>query len=154
MRAVEIARPGGPDVLVLTSRPVPTTGPDEILVAVRAAGVNRPDVNQREGRYPPPPGASDLPGLEIAGQVVERGERARRFDVGDRVCALVAGGGYAEYCAVPEVQAEARTRTLVSPPTDPNHCPLAVVLVTCAPPEVAGTKRIANQSVPLIVPSN
>ena len=86
-------------------RPVARPGPDEILVAVRAAGVNRPDVHQREGRYPPPPGASDLPGLEIAGTVAERGERASRFEVGAEVCALVAGGGYAEYCTVPEVQA-------------------------------------------------
>ena len=105
MRAVEITRPGGPEVLVPTRRPVPWPGPEEILVAVRAAGVNRPDVHQREGRYPPPPGASDLPGLEIAGTVAERGEKARRFDVGAEVCALVAGGGYAEYCAVPEAQA-------------------------------------------------
>ena len=105
MRAIEIARPGGPEVLVPARRPVPRPGPEEILLAVRAAGVNRPDVNQREGRYPPPPGASDLPGLEIAGTVVERGQKARRFEVGSEVCALVAGGGYAEFCAVPEVQA-------------------------------------------------
>ncbi|HET6617544.1 MAG TPA: NAD(P)H-quinone oxidoreductase [Gemmatimonadota bacterium] len=105
MRAIEIARPGGPEVLVSARRPVPRPGPEEILLAVRAAGVNRPDVNQREGRYPPPPGASDLPGLEIAGTVVERGQKARRFEVGSEVCALVAGGGYAEFCAVPEVQA-------------------------------------------------
>lgn len=105
MRAIEIARPGGPEVLVPTRRPVPRPGTNEILVAVRAAGVNRPDVNQREGRYPPPPGASDLPGLEIAGTVAERGANARRFDIGAEVCALVAGGGYAEYCTVPEVQA-------------------------------------------------
>ena len=105
MRAIEIARPGGPEVLVPARRPVPRPGPEEILVAVRAAGVNRPDVHQREGRYPPPPGASDLPGLEIAGTVVERGDKARRFEIGSDVCALVAGGGYAEYCAVPQVQA-------------------------------------------------
>lgn len=105
MRAVEISRPGGPEVLVPTRRPVPRPAADEILIAVRAAGVNRPDLLQREGRYPPPPGASDLPGLEIAGTVTARGESARRFDPRDRVCALVAGGGYAEYCAVPEVQA-------------------------------------------------
>ncbi|HEU4464046.1 MAG TPA: NAD(P)H-quinone oxidoreductase, partial [Gemmatimonadota bacterium] len=105
MRAVEISRPGGPEVLVSTRRPVPRPAADEILIAVRAAGVNRPDLLQREGRYPPPPGASDLPGLEVAGTVAARGDRARRFEPGDRVCALVAGGGYAEYCAVPEVQA-------------------------------------------------
>ena len=83
MRAVEIARPGGPEVLVPTRRPVPIPGPGEILIAVRAAGVNRPDVVQREGRYPPPPGASDLPGLEVAGTVAALGEGARRFEVGD-----------------------------------------------------------------------
>jgi putative PIG3 family NAD(P)H quinone oxidoreductase len=105
MRAVEIARPGGPEVLVPARRPVPRPGPDEILVAVRAAGVNRPDLLQREGRYPPPPGASEVPGLEIAGTVAARGSDALRFEVGDEVCALVSGGGYAEYCAVPEVQA-------------------------------------------------
>ncbi|HET6363264.1 MAG TPA: NAD(P)H-quinone oxidoreductase [Gemmatimonadota bacterium] len=105
MRAVEIARPGGPEVLVPASRPTPVPGPGEILIAVHAAGVNRPDVVQREGRYPPPPGASDLPGLEVAGTVASRGEGARRFEVGAEVCALAAGGGYAEYCAVPEVQA-------------------------------------------------
>lgn len=105
MRAVEIARPGGPEVLVPTRRPVPAPGRDEILIAVEAAGVNRPDVHQREGRYPPPPGASDLPGLEVAGTVAACGEGASRFEVGAGVCALVAGGGYAEYCAVPEVQA-------------------------------------------------
>jgi putative PIG3 family NAD(P)H quinone oxidoreductase len=105
MRAVEIARPGGPEVLVPARRPVPAAAAGEIVIAVRAAGVNRPDLLQREGRYPPPPGASDLPGLEVAGTVAARGDRARRFEVGDEVCALVAGGGYAEYCAVPEVQA-------------------------------------------------
>lgn len=105
MRAVEIARPGGPEVLVPTRRPVPLPAEDEIVIAVRAAGINRPDLLQREGRYPPPPGASDLPGLEVAGTVAARGSRARRFAVGAEVCALAAGGGYAEYCAVPEVQA-------------------------------------------------
>ncbi len=105
MRAVAILRPGGPEVLVPTRRPVPVPGPGEILLAVHAAGVNRPDVHQREGRYPPPPGASDLPGLEVAGTVAARGEGAHRFEVGAEVCALVAGGGYAEYCALPEVQA-------------------------------------------------
>src|SRR5688500_4065656 len=105
MRAVAISRPGGPEVLVPTRRPVPAPGPGEILLAVHAAGVNRPDVAQREGRYPPPPGASDLPGLEVSGTVAVRGEGADRFELGAKVCALVAGGGYAEYCAVPEVQA-------------------------------------------------
>ncbi|MGH7567157.1 MAG: NAD(P)H-quinone oxidoreductase [Gemmatimonadota bacterium] len=105
MRVVEIARPGGPEVLVPARRPVPIAEPDEIVIAVRAAGINRPDLLQREGRHPPPPGASDLPGLEVAGTVAARGDRARRFGIGEEVCALVAGGGYAEFCAVPEVQA-------------------------------------------------
>jgi putative PIG3 family NAD(P)H quinone oxidoreductase len=105
MRAVEITRPGGPEVLEPTRRPVPQPAAGEILIAVRAAGVSRPDILQREGRYPPPPGASDLPGLEVAGTVAMRGDGARRFDSGDRVCALVSGGGYAEYAAVPEGQA-------------------------------------------------
>lgn len=105
MTAIEIAEPGGPEVLRPVERPVPAPGEGEILVRVRAAGVNRPDANQREGRYPPPPGVTDVPGLEVAGEVVARGPGAERFDAGDRVCALVAGGGYAEYAAVPEPQA-------------------------------------------------
>jgi len=105
MNAVEITTPGGPDVLKLTQRPVPTPGAGEILVRVTAAGVNRPDVLQRAGGYPPPPGASDLPGLEIAGEVVAAGDGASRFPVGARVCALVAGGGYAEYAVVHESNA-------------------------------------------------
>jgi NADPH:quinone reductase len=96
MRAVEITQPGGPEVLKPAERPKPTPKSDEILIKVAAAGVNRPDVLQRMGMYPVPPGASDLPGLEIAGEVVGTGEK---------VCALVAGGGYAEYCVVPKVQA-------------------------------------------------
>ncbi len=104
MRAVEIAAPGGPDVLRVVPRPTPVPGPHEVLVAVAAAGVNRPDLMQREGRYAPPPGASDLPGLEIAGRVVARGGAVTDWSEGDRVCALVAGGGYAEYCPAPAVQ--------------------------------------------------
>ncbi len=96
MHAVEIARPGGPEVLTLTERPVPSPGPGEVLVRVEAAGVNRPDIVQREGRYPPPAGASDLPGLEIAGTVAAVGG-GTGWQVGARVCALVSGGGYAEY---------------------------------------------------------
>ena len=96
MTAIEIAAPGGPDALVPVERPVPRPGPGEVLVQVAAAGVNRPDVMQREGNYPPPSGASDIPGLEIAGEVVEAGPGAG--GVPDRVCALVQGGGYAEYC--------------------------------------------------------
>ncbi len=100
MRAIEISGPGGPDVLRLTDRPVPQPGPDEVLIRVAAAGVNRPDVLQRLGVYPPPDGASDLPGLEIAGTVVAAGAGAMHL-IGAKVCALVAGGGYAEYCVAP-----------------------------------------------------
>jgi putative PIG3 family NAD(P)H quinone oxidoreductase len=100
MKAIEIAGPGGPEVLQLTERPVPKPGPGEVLVRVAAAGVNRPDVLQRLGLYPPPPGASDIPGLEIAGLVVDAGEGAEQA-IGGPVCALVAGGGYAEYCVAP-----------------------------------------------------
>jgi NADPH2:quinone reductase len=102
MRAVEITKPGGPEVLQPADRPQPKPGPNEILVKVAAAGVNRPDVLQRMGHYPVPPGTSDIPGLEIAGEVVENGKSWKK---GDKICALVAGGGYAEYCVVPEAQA-------------------------------------------------
>jgi len=100
MRVVEIAAPGGPEQLRLSSRPTPRPGRGEVLVKVAAAGVNRPDVLQRKGLYPPPPGASDIPGLEIAGTVVSAGEGAAHL-LGSRVCALVAGGGYADYCLAP-----------------------------------------------------
>ena len=103
MRAVEITQPGGPEVLKPADRPTPVPGENEILIKVAAAGVNRPDVLQRTGNYPVPPGASDLPGLEVAGEVV--GGSTKQFKPGDKVCALVAGGGYAEYCTAPEVQA-------------------------------------------------
>jgi NADPH2:quinone reductase len=101
MTAIEITEPGGPDVLVPTTRSVPAPGPGEVLVKVEAAGVNRPDVLQREGNYAPPPGTTDIPGLEVAGTIVTIGDGAARWQPGDRVCALVAGGGYAEYCVVP-----------------------------------------------------
>ena len=101
MTAIEISEPGGPDVLVPAEREVPDPGPGEVLVAVEAAGVNRPDVMQRQGLYPPPPGASDIPGLEIAGTVASLGDGVDTPAVGSRVCALVSGGGYAEYCAAP-----------------------------------------------------
>lgn len=104
MDVVEIREPGGPDVLVAGQRPVPVPGPHEVLIAVRAAGVNRPDVFQRMGRYAPPPGASDLPGLEVAGDVVACGQDVVRWRVGDQVCALLAGGGYAAYAVAPEGQ--------------------------------------------------
>jgi NADPH2:quinone reductase len=97
MTAVEIARPGGPEVLVPVTRPVPRPGAGDLLIRVEAAGVNRPDALQRQGGYPPPKGASDLPGLEVAGEVVEAGPAVVRFRPGDRVTALVAGGGYAEF---------------------------------------------------------
>lgn len=104
MQAVEISAFGAPEVLRLTERPAPVAGAGEVLIRVRASGVNRPDVLQRSGAYPPPPGASDLPGLEVAG-VIESGDAAAMaaagIQVGDRVCALVAGGGYAEHCVAP-----------------------------------------------------
>src|SRR5918999_1478331 len=105
MKAVEIAKPGGPEVLKPAERPVPVAKSHEILIKVAAAGVNRPDVLQRSGNYPVPPDASDLPGLEVAGEVVARGDAVKMWNVGDKVCALVHGGGYAEYCVTPEVQA-------------------------------------------------
>src|SRR2546426_4898726 len=105
MKAVEISTPGAPEVLKIAERPVPVPKPNEILIKVAAAGVNRPDVMQRLGKYPVPPDASDLPGLEVAGEVVALGSSAKTFKPGDKVCALVHGGGYAEYCVAPEVQA-------------------------------------------------
>lgn len=105
MRAVQIAEPGGPEVLAVAERPVPEPGVGEILIAVAAAGVNRPDVMQRKGHYPPPPGASDVPGLEIAGAVAKAGPGAERFKEGDAVVALVPGGGYAEFCIAHETNA-------------------------------------------------
>ena len=104
MRAIEISQPGRPEVLQLVDRPDPVPGDGEVLIRVRASGVNRPDVLQRKGVYPPPPGASDLPGLEVAGQIVggdAQALAAAGFSIGDRVCALVSGGGYAELCVVP-----------------------------------------------------
>ena len=100
MRVVEIAAPGGPEQLRLASRPTPKPGKGEVLVKVAAAGVNRPDVLQRRGVYPPPTGASEIPGLEIAGTVVAAGQGSTHL-IGTKVCALVAGGGYAEYCIAP-----------------------------------------------------
>ena len=97
MTVVGISKPGGPEVLVPETRPVPQPKPGEILIKVQAAGVNRPDVAQRSGSYPPPPGASDLPGLEVAGEVVALGPGVKRWKVGDKITALVPGGGYAEY---------------------------------------------------------
>jgi NADPH2:quinone reductase len=105
MTAIGIPKPGGPDALVPEQRPVPKPAANEVLIKVAAAGVNRPDVAQRTGNYPPPPGASDIPGLEIAGEVVALGAGAARFRIGDKVMALVSGGGYAEYCTAHETHA-------------------------------------------------
>ncbi len=102
MIAIDIAQPGGPEVLRAVERPTPEPGDSEVLVRVEAAGVNRPDIMQRLGKYPPPPGASDIPGLEVAGTIVKA--HRGRWREGDRVSALVAGGGYAEYCVVPAPQ--------------------------------------------------
>src|SRR5215471_19905352 len=114
MKAIEIPNPGPPEVLRLVDRPTPSPGPGDVLIEVAAAGVNRPDLMQREGRYPPPPGTIDIPGLEVAGRIVAvgpagaegeaRSASGRIWRVGDEVCALVAGGGYAEYCVAPAVQ--------------------------------------------------
>jgi NADPH2:quinone reductase len=104
MKAIEIRQPGAPEVLQLTDRPDPVAGAGELLIRVAAAGVNRPDVLQRKGAYPPPPGAPDLPGLEVAGSIVggdTSAMAAAGFKLGDRVCALVAGGGYAQLCVAP-----------------------------------------------------
>ncbi len=104
MRAIEITKPGSPDVLQLCERPMPVLQMGEVLIKVHAAGINRPDVLQRLGHYPVPPGASDLPGLEVAGEIVSGELAGSAFALGDMVCALVQGGGYAEYCAAPLAQ--------------------------------------------------
>jgi NADPH2:quinone reductase len=105
MRCIDIAAPGGPEVLRIASKPVPRPGAGEVLVRVQAAGVNRADLIQRQGHYPPPPGASPILGMEVSGHIAELGVgTSSRWQVGDAVCALLAGGGYAEYCAVPEGQ--------------------------------------------------
>jgi NADPH2:quinone reductase len=104
MQVVEISSPGGPEVLRLAERPRPRPGSGEVLIQVAGAGVNRPDVMQRKGIYPPPPGASDIPGLEVAGTIAELGDAVQGLAVGDHVCALVAGGGYAEFCVAPAGQ--------------------------------------------------
>jgi NADPH2:quinone reductase len=104
MQVVEISAPGGPEVLRLAERRQPQPGPGEVLIKVAAAGINRPDILQRKGVYPPPAGASDIPGLEVAGIVVEKGAAVERFALGDHVCALVTGGGYAQYCVAPALQ--------------------------------------------------
>ena len=112
MRAVEIAQPGGPEVLRAAERPMPRPAAGEVLIRVQAAGVNRPDVLQRKGSYAPPSGASDLPGLEVSGIIEEGDVTASDFNIGDAVCALVAGGGYAEYCVAPVAQCLPKPRSL------------------------------------------
>ena len=107
MTVVAISKPGGPEVLLPETRTVPVPASGEILIKVLAAGVNRPDVAQRSGSYPPPPGASDLPGLEVAGEVVALGEGSHKHKIGDKVMSLVAGGGYAQYCIAQDAQAMA-----------------------------------------------
>jgi putative PIG3 family NAD(P)H quinone oxidoreductase len=102
--AISISHPGGPDVLQAIDRPVPEPGNGEVLIKVTAAGVNRPDLMQREGKYPVPPGASEIPGLEVAGHVAASGRAVERWKTGDKICALVSGGGYAEYCLAPAPQ--------------------------------------------------
>lgn len=104
MRAIEISIPGGPEVLRPGQRPVPSPAAGEVLIEVAAAGVNRPDVLQRKGGYPPPLGASDIPGLEVSGRIVALGPQVNDWNIGDEICALVTGGGYAEYVAAPAVQ--------------------------------------------------
>jgi len=101
MICVEISQPGGPEVLKLVERPDPEPGSGEVLIRVAAAGINRPDVLQRRGAYPPPPGASDLPGLEVAGTIAAAGAGVEGWRTGDAVCALVSGGGYATMCVAP-----------------------------------------------------
>ncbi|MEQ9230217.1 MAG: NAD(P)H-quinone oxidoreductase, partial [Cyclobacteriaceae bacterium] len=105
MKAVIISEPGGPEVLKVEERPIPTLGENEVLIRVKAAGVNRPDMVQRMGNYPAPPGASpDIPGLEVSGEIEKTGRNVVHWKAGDAVCALLAGGGYAEYVNVPESQ--------------------------------------------------
>jgi putative PIG3 family NAD(P)H quinone oxidoreductase len=113
MNAIEIAEPGPPQMLRPTQRLMPECGTDEVLIRIAFAGVNRPDVAQRQGAYPPPKGASDIPGLEVAGEVIQIGASVRWPEMGDKVCALVAGGGYAEYVAAPAVQCLPVPSTLI-----------------------------------------
>ncbi|MEQ8165729.1 MAG: alcohol dehydrogenase catalytic domain-containing protein, partial [Alphaproteobacteria bacterium] len=104
MTVIEITEPGGPEVLKPAERAVPVPGPGDVLVKIAAAGVNRPDAIQRAGAYPPPPGASDIPGLEFAGEIVALGPEVTGWQVGDQIAALVTGGGYAEYALAPARQ--------------------------------------------------
>ena len=101
MKVVEIKKHGGPEVLYIGSRPIPKPDKNEVLIKVKAAGVNRPDILQRQGEYPPPKDASDILGLEVSGEIVEIGKKVKNMKKGDKVCALVSGGGYSEYCVAP-----------------------------------------------------
>ena len=104
MKVVEIKKYGGPEVLKIGSREIPVPKKNEVLIKVKAAGINRPDILQREGNYPPPKGASDILGLEVAGKVIEVGKKVKKIKIGDKVCALLTGGGYSEYCSAPFTQ--------------------------------------------------
>src|ERR1700733_14312431 len=104
MSYIQASPAGGPEVLGLATGPIPQPKRDEVLIRVQAAGVNRPDIAQRQGSYPPPPGASPILGLEVAGEVVAAGDQVTTLSIGQRVCALTNGGGYAEYCTVPAPQ--------------------------------------------------
>src|SRR5690349_22183608 len=104
MIAIEISSPGGPEVLRAVQRPIPEPSVGEILIRVRAAGVARADLMQRQGKYPPPPAASDIPGLDVAGTIESVGASVHNWKIGDRVCAILTGGGYGEFCVAPSVQ--------------------------------------------------
>src|SRR5258708_13758736 len=123
MIAIEIREPGEADVLVPVERPIPVPAADEVLIRVAAAGVNRPDIFQRRGRYPPPTGASDIPGLEVSGVIETLGADVAGWRVGDAVCALVTGGGYAEYCAAPPPQRLPLPRRLTTATAPPLPAP-------------------------------
>lgn len=124
MNCIEITEPGGPEVLSVTTRPVPAPESGEVLIRVMAAGVNRPDCVQRQGHYAPPPGVTDIPGLEVSGEIVALGEGVSALSVGDNVCALVAGGGYAEYVTapVPQVLPVPKGMSMVEAAALPETC--------------------------------
>ena len=122
MRAIEVTEPGEPEVLVIGERAVPSVGAGDVLIRVAAAGVNRADVMQRRGNYPPPPGASDVLGLEVSGTVAAVGEAVSGWRVAAAVCALLAGGGYAEYCAVPAPLCLPVASMSSTPPRCPRWC--------------------------------
>ena len=143
MTVIEISQPGGPEVLKPVQRPVPHPAEGEILIRVQAAGVNRPDLMQRGGNYPPPPGASDIPGLEVAGTVAALGAGVTGWNIGDPVCALLAGGGYAEYAAVPALQC----LPVPSGLTMVEAAALPETLFTCWTNLIDGGKLEAGQTV-------